>query len=151
MTNEIWNAIKNQSYDLEFDWFGIDKVGQISVFSSFNRGYTPKKAILSQEKYFQLQKLILNLPIITKAITFTNEKGNFSDWISYSEKGLFAFDYQDAHRVNKTDLYDLITKPIKPLLASHIKELNYFIEIIPVFDLIFENNISFEDLKNFEM
>lgn len=151
MNNETWNAIENQSYDLEFDWFGIDKLGQISVFSSFNRGYIPKKAILSQEKYFQLQRLILNLPNITKAITYTNEKGNFCDWISYSEKGLFAFDYLDAHRVDKTNLYDLITKPVKPLLISNIKEINYFIEIIPVFDLIFEDNISFEDLKNFQM
>lgn len=151
MTNEIWNAIKNQAYDLEFDWFGIDKTGQISVFSSFNRGYVPKKFLLSLEKYLKLQQLILDLPKITTAKIYTQEKGNFSDWISYSEKGIFGFDYQDAHRVDKINQYDLITKPSKSLVVKNIKSISYLMDVIPIFDLTFENDISFEKLKDCEI
>lgn len=150
MNNETWNAVRNQSYDLEFDWFGIDKIGQISAFSSFNRAYVPKKAISSLEKYLQLQKLIIDLPNFTTAKIHTTEKGNFSDWISYSEKGIFGFDFHDVHRINKINQYDLITKPNEPLLVSSIDKINYLMDAIPVFNLIFENDISFNVLKNCE-
>ncbi len=27
--NELWEVLVNQTYEMEFDWVGIDKIGQI--------------------------------------------------------------------------------------------------------------------------
>ncbi|RZL43978.1 MAG: hypothetical protein EOP00_21960 [Pedobacter sp.] len=151
MDKEIWNAVINKSYDVEFDWFGIDKVGKIAFFSSFNRGFIPSQVTSSFEKFIEFKKTVDSLQKITTAEICTKNNGDFSDWISYSEKGLFSFDYQDAHRKIKTHAYDLISKPKNPLNILNIENFNYFKEILPKFLLNFEdleNEISFKTLEN---
>ncbi|MDB5012940.1 MAG: hypothetical protein JWQ25_1142 [Daejeonella sp.] len=147
MNQETWNAITDRTYDLEFDWFGVDKLGAISMFSSFNRGFIPSKAISSIEKYTELEKLIKELPKITTAKLYTKSDGDFSDWILYSEKGLFSFDYQDAHRETKVNRYDLIAEPQNPLHVYDIQNLNLFMSILPQFDLVFSEDLTFEKLE----
>lgn len=150
ITQEQWGAIVDNLYEVEFDWVGIDKNLQIGVFSSFNKGFVPKKAISSFEKYQQLGLLIDSLPKNSKAILFTQEKGNFNDWIAYSEQGLYAFDYQDAHRQQKLNRYDLIYMPEKPVRSTQYKEFGILKEIIPSFNLSFEDNLTFTTLINAE-
>ena len=150
MDKETWDAIINRSYDLEFDWFGVDILGQIAVFSSFNRGFIPTKAISSLEKYIEFQNVIKALPKKTNVKLCAKNDGDFSDWISYSEKGLYSFDYQDAHRKIKTGCYDLIAKPRKPLSILNIENFKQYLEILPEFELIFdelEEKILFEELE----
>jgi len=151
MDRETWNAVIDKSYDVEFDWFGIDKLGRIAVFSSLNRGFIPEKVTSSFEKFVEFEQQIKRLPKIGSAKIYTKNAGDFSDWKIYAEKGLISFDYQDAHRVEKTNSYDLIAKSKILLSILNIQDLNYFFEILPEFDLDFddiENQISFADLKN---
>lgn len=147
MNQEMWDAVINKTYNLEFDWFGIDRIGQISAFSSFNSGFIPSQAILSLQKYSALEKIIKDLPKVSKAKLCTNCKGDFSDFVSYSEKGLFSYDYQDVHRQAKMNCYDLISQPEKPINITNVQGLDCLLEIIPIFDLVFNNNITFQELE----
>lgn len=143
-----WEAIVNNSYAIEFDWIGTNHIGHTAVFSSYNTGYIPEKVKTSFELYSQLDHLIQAMPKYTIPKLFTKETGNFKDWLSYAAKGLFAFDYQDIHRKQKIDRYDLIAQPTTPL--SNLKGIEKFINIIPTFNLVFDENISIEQLKKSE-
>ena len=153
MNKETWNAIINKTHYVEFDWFGFDKLGRIAVFSSFNEGFIPHKVTKSFDKFVEFEQLVKNLPKIGRAKLYTKNSGDFSDWISYAEKGLVSFDYQEVHCIQKTESYDLIAKSRVLLSILNIPNFKYFYEILPEFNLDFddiENQISFLDLENSE-
>ena len=137
----------NQSYDLEFDWFGIDKNHQVAIFSTFNRGYIPRDFFNSLGEFQKLQSIINSLSLNSQAKQITKYVGDFSDWLRYSTKGLYAYDYQDIHRSTKMNEYDIISIPEKPLLLLENLELKNMMPVLPKFNLIFGENISFENLK----
>jgi hypothetical protein len=148
---EEWEAIVNQLYEIEFDWLGVDQVGQLAIFSSVGKAFIPSKVVSSCEKYQHLARVINSLPAISKAILCTKEKGVFDDWKMCSQKGLFAFDYQDIHRTNKLNQYDLICKPESPLLSNQFAEFNLFIDVIPQFNVRFEDDIEIHQLEKSEI
>ena len=127
--NKLWEVMVNQTYEIEFDWIGIDSIDQIGIFSSFNKGFIPDCFKLSYSKYCDLADLINSLPDISDSIIVFTGQGIFTDWINFSKKGLFGFDYQDAHRVTKLNQYDLITRPLKALNANDLKTLVDFMEL----------------------
>ena len=121
MTQDTWNDIvKNGAYSQELDWFAIDNKGQLGMFSAAMNAPIPDKVMSSLENYEDLKRLIELAPKITSAIVETREQGNFDDWIAYAEKGLFAFDFQDIHRIEKRAQYDLIARPLKPLTLDEL-------------------------------
>lgn len=146
LTNEDWENIKSQNCDYEFDWFGIDKIGQIAMFSSFNRGFRPECVTKSLELYKELEETLEGLGKITSAIKITKENSHLDDWIEYTEKGLFSHDLQDVHRTTKKNQFDILFKPEKPLTINELN-LEKFSEIIPIFDFKFGTNLSFEKLE----
>lgn len=146
MDNEIWELVKNQSDDYEFDWLAIDVLGQIAIFSSFNRGYTPECVTKSKELYLELKKIIEELDTNIVTVKTTKFTAIFDDWENYSKKGLFSYDYQDVHRINKLNQYDILFKPQNPITTNHINLKKHF-SIIPQFDLKFGTTLSFESMK----
>jgi len=150
LTKDEWDAVINKTYELEFDWIAIDKLDQVAVFFSCNQGYIADKAKLSFELYNRLFSLIDSLPGITEAKSVIKIGGNSGHWQKLSRKGLFAFDYQDIHRTSKLNQYDLISKPAVPLKSSQISGIDQCLDIIPRFNLIFESDISFQKLQEFE-
>jgi hypothetical protein len=149
---EDWIEILNQSYPIEFGWVGVDNNSHIAYFSTFNQAYTPKKAILSFEKYLRLAELINDLPEISSSTLYTKQKGWFHDWHFHSRRGLFAYDWLDAHRnqEDRKNRYDLLTVPDNPIDLSSISGIEQFDSILPRFNLFFGDNISFSDLQNSE-
>jgi hypothetical protein len=147
---EDWEAVINNTYEVEFDWIAINHIGQIAVFSSFNKGYIPEKAKTSFELHQMLQSFINSILISTTANLTTKESGNFKLRLKNSKKGLFTFDYQDAHRNIKLNRYDLISQPNMPKTVNQLDGIDKFMSIIPTFNLAFDENISFEQLKTTE-
>lgn len=144
---DCWPYI-NQNEDMEFDYIAIDKLGQIAVFSTFNRGYIPECVTKSFEKFLVLDDYIEQLPKISESILKKGKnETDFQDWIYYASLGLFAYDNQDVHRVEKLNQYDIICQPKVPLKIESTSLINDFEEIIPVFDLIFGEDITFESLQ----
>ena len=146
-----WKDIVNQTYDIEFDYIAIDKHFQIAVLSTFNRAYTPSCVTKSFDLFLLLDHFIDTLSKSTNAVYARqdNKGKNFNDWQTYGELGFFAYDNQDVHRLNEKELkqFDIIYKPITPLLSTQLVGLNKFSEIIPRFNLTFGENIKFEDLR----
>ena len=146
-----WNDVINRLYEIEYDWFGVDNLGQIAIFSSIGKGYIPTKAPSSYDKYIGLDDLMYYLPDITGAVVVMKEKRDNSYWEKQSTKGLFAYDYFDFLRKQKLEQYDLVSIPVTPLRFDSIPDIDSYIEIIPRFNLIFQNDISFRDLEQAEI
>ncbi|MBN9385038.1 MAG: hypothetical protein J0H74_30060 [Chitinophagaceae bacterium] len=152
LNHEDWVAILNQAYPIEFGWIGVDSSNQVGYFSTFNQAYTPKKAVSSFEMYLELAELINNLPEISSSQLYSKEKGWFHNWHFHSRRGLFGYDYEDAHRKQHEQLnrYDLITVPDTSIDFNLISGIERYKPIIPHFDLVFSGNIPFEDLMKTE-
>lgn len=146
--NSNWNNIVNQNYDAEFDYIAIDKIGQIAVFSTFNRGYKPTCVTSSLEKFLELDYYLNQLPKISESLYIKTDKNeiDFQDWVDYSSLGLFAYDNQDVYREKKLNQYDIICQPKNPLKIESTL-LENFKEIIPVFNLVFGGDLKFEILE----
>jgi hypothetical protein len=80
LSQEDWISILNQTYPIEFGWVGVDSNNHVGYFSTFNRGYTPKKVLSSFEAYLGLGELINNLPEISSTHLYIKEKGWFNIW-----------------------------------------------------------------------
>jgi len=152
LNSEDWGAILIQAYPIEFGWIGVDISNQVAYFSTFNQAYTPKKVLSSFEQYLELAGSLNNLQETSSSQLYTKEKGWFHDWHFHSRRGLFAYDYWDAHRKQSEKLsrYDLITVPAVPIDFNSIPGIEQYKPIIPHFDLEFGDNILFEDLRKNE-
>ena len=49
------------------------------------------------------------------------ESGGYEDWLAHSRRGLYGYDYQDAHRVIPCGQYDLLTVPSIPIHVADLK------------------------------
>ena len=152
LNHEDWVAILDQTYPIEFGWIGVDSSNQVGYFSTFNQAYTPKKVLSSFEQYLELAELINNLPEISSSQLYSKEKGRFDNWHFHSRRGLFGYDYEDAHRKPHEELnrYDLLTVPVAPIDFDSILGIERYKPIIPRFDLVFSSNILFKDLMETE-
>lgn len=146
---EDWINIINQNSDMEFDYLAIDKIGQIGIFSTFNRGYVPECVTSSFEKFSALNNYIKKLPIASETIFTKKERNekNYEDWKKYASLGFFAYDNEDVHRTKKLYQYDIIYIPQTPLKLNSKSIIYDFFDIIPVFNLIFGGDIKFANLE----
>ena len=144
MTTEIWDEIlKYGAYSQEFDWFALDKKGYLGAFTAVMNAPIPVKIKSSLKDYIQITHFIDALPKITVSLLSTSENGNFSSWVSYAEKGLFAFDFQDIHRKDPKNQYDLIARPLVPLNLRTMNIPSSFLDNMTTLDCEFEKG----DLK----
>jgi hypothetical protein len=121
MTKDTWdNLIKDGAYSQELDWLAVDNKRQLGIFTAVMNAPIPDKVKSSFENYEDLRQRVELTAKTTAAIVVTREKGDFSDWIAYADKGFFAFDFQDIHRTDKKNQYDLIAKPTRPLTIDEL-------------------------------
>ena len=121
MNRNTWdNLIKDGAYSQEFDWLAIDNKGHLGIFTATMNAPIPDKVKSSFENYEELRRRIELTTKTTSAIVETREKGDFDDWIAYADKGFFAFDFQDIHRTEKKNQYDLIARPARPLTVDEL-------------------------------
>jgi hypothetical protein len=121
MNRDTWNLlIKDGAYAQELDWLAVDNKGQLGIFTAVLNAPIPDQVKSSFEIYEDLRQIIEGIPGSTTAIVVTRDKGDFSDWTAYAEKGLFAFDFQDIYRTVKKNQYDLIAMPTRPLTIAEL-------------------------------
>ena len=134
---EIWNEQILTGWQFEFDWFAIDEGDRLGMFSSFNTGYIPKIVKKSRTTYNQLFAAIEQLESQFVGIV-NNTKGESNGWVEYSERGFYAFDFQDVHRKIKLDQYDLISMPKGDVRLRNLNLKSELVELLPRFDLSFD-------------
>ena len=132
MTKTEWNNILTYgAYESELEWFAMDKNGYLGMFTAIMNAPIAEQIKKSFELYTKLKNIINNLPNTSSALQIIKGDGDFSDWLNYSQKGLFSFDYQDIHRVEKLDQYDLVSQPSKPISIDELDIEKQLIEIVP--------------------
>ncbi len=138
MWNEkAWKVIVDQSDAVEFDWYGVDRIGNLAAFSTFGRGVMPQCCKQSREDYNRLYDLVSALPLSSESELVFEGTGKYDDWIAYSRQGLFGYDYQDAHRRIPHGQFDLITRPITPLAIDKLQLEPDLLRLIPFVNVEF--------------
>jgi hypothetical protein len=138
MWNEIeWQTIIAQTDEVEFDWYGVDRLGHVAVFCSYGRGVIPQAVKVCRDTYNALYHFMEALSEVTDAHLVYGGAGRYDDWIHYSKRGLFGYDYQDAHRSAPLGQYDLLTVPLKPVGLSDLGVPKVLLPIIPLVDVEF--------------
>ena len=133
---EHWPSSAADCEGEEFDWFAADSIGQLGVFTSAGRGFIPSRVFTSVSSYNEFIA-VLDCRPLSKAILEFSGTGRFADWKELSEHGLFAYDFQDVHRigVDRRDGYDLIYRPDTPATVSMLPAS--VAEYLPRLDTIF--------------
>jgi hypothetical protein len=139
---------ERRAYSQELDWLAVDNKGQLGVFTAVMDAPIPDKVKSSFENYLDLRERIELTLKTTSAIVTTREKGDFSEWISYADKGFFAFDFQDVHRTDKKNQYDLIARPARPLTIDQLHLPSLLADSLAKVDCDFsDGDITTEKLK----
>lgn len=149
MTKEVWQEIITYgAYSEELDWYAIDRNGNLAIFSAIMGAPIPEATKRSFNNYNELQEIIYSLPKTTSSILTAVEQGNFSNWIAYAEKGLFAFDFQDVHRIVAKGQYDLVAKPTSPLRLKDIQMPSKLLDTLAQLDCVFaDGDVKTELIK----
>ena len=105
----------------------------------------------SYEQYVKLHQFLSQLTKVCSAKIITKESGLIDYWVDWADKGLFAFDYQDVHRNEKFDRYDLMAAPSQPLLGEIIQQFHEFQGVVARFNVAFSGDILFSQLKELEI
>lgn len=144
---EIWQSIIDQNGQMEFDWLGIDKYGQIAIFSNLNSGFTPNCVTNSMTLYNELVSFIESLEKTSEAIKVAKGNGIYDEWEEFAQKGILGYDIEDVHSVYNPDRYHLLYKPTISINAKDYSDLEKFEPIIPVFNIEFKDFLTFDELK----
>lgn len=122
---------------MEFDWFARDRKGQLAVFTSAGQGFIPQ-AVFSATvvPYNEFIAAIARRTKTSAVLTF-NGSGRYHDWLVFAEHGLFAYDFQDVHRIGteKRGGYNLIYRPSVPAMTTELPE--HLIHSLPALDTVF--------------
>ncbi|WP_433013573.1 hypothetical protein [Kribbella sp. CA-294648] len=109
---------RSDLWGLEWDFLAVDSAGHVAVLSSAGYGPIPELVLAAREVVGRADDAIEALPTFTQAVRDNPEReGNFSDWYSLSERGLFAYDWNLWHGP-----YKRIASPAEPLNISSLPE-----------------------------
>lgn len=114
----------NEICGREFDWFAIDKEGEIAIFSTAGEGGVPEVVVENFKVHDEISEMI-ELP----------NWGSSEVWDDFSRLGLIVFDW------------DLPGGPYLKVRDSNSTKTNNVIEKIKVTNTIPKFNISFREYE----
>lgn len=106
---------------LDLVWLGVDAKGQLAAFVTAGEGPIPDSALEHALTEPGVESQLLDLPL-SSADELLIDAPNPASFIALSQRGLFVFDWQDAHRTlrESTQRYELVCRPSQPLSASEL-------------------------------
>jgi hypothetical protein len=108
--------LSGYSWGLEWDFLAVDSGGHVAAVSAGPYGPVPDPVRAAGESAEYEASAIAALPTVTQAIPADPSLvGNFSYWLSMSERGLFAYDW-----LGTSGPYTLIAAPVDPLDVSSL-------------------------------
>ena len=114
----------NEICGREFDWFAIDKEGEIAIFSTVGEGGVPEVIIENYKIHDEISEMI-ELP----------NWGSSKVWDDFSDLGLVVFDW------------DLPGGPYLKVRESNSTKTNKLIEQIKAKNTVPKFNISFKEYE----
>src|SRR5688500_4407726 len=125
-------------------WLATDRDGHVAVFVTAGNGPIPA-CVLSAENVAveDIEGMLVGLPRVTTARLLISVKRP-DDYLDMAERGLFVYDWTDAHRTASEALrtYELMAAPISPATVDAMP-----IEVVRVMCGVAFDDISFAKCK----
>jgi hypothetical protein len=112
----------DEAYPLgrDYAWLATDAAGHVAVFTNAGQGPIPIAVLADRRVSDHAESLVEALP----------ERGDCQmlvtlprpdDFVGYSRRGLFAYDWQDCHRnAGWSKRYELLARPAVPITVSEL-------------------------------
>lgn len=96
----------------DFAWLATDAIGQIGIFTNAGGGPVPAAVLADRDLADRAEEFVRRLPTRGRAGLLARIPRP-DDFIAFAERGLFAYDWQDAHRTtsNRPNRYELVAIP----------------------------------------
>ncbi len=103
----------------EFDWFAVDGVGHVGLFSTAGYGAVPISVLARVDELRGLAGRLLEAPVVGTATGHL--PGRIDDWLAVAQRGVFAYDWH--HWFGP---YRRVATPSRPVrvgeLPAHLRE-----------------------------
>jgi hypothetical protein len=103
-------------------WLALDQNDCIAAFVTGGSGPIPIKFLEAEHNGIEeMEERIGELPRTSTARLLISLKRP-DDFIGIAERGIFAYDWSDAHRTRRDEIgaYELIAAPTNPIKARHL-------------------------------
>lgn len=123
----------------DFFWICSDRSNNVAAFATAGEGPIPT-AILEIENFLEIGDALARLPMLEPERKYNPQTRDFD---SLARRGIFAFDWSDAHRMSDfLNGYELISQPKICLKADDLpKDLQVVTSIISL------NSLEFSESK----
>lgn len=151
MTNPAPSTLVGYPDGTDFEWCGCDADGHIAVFTTAGLGPIPAAVLRDSELTHALLESVRSLPSRGGA-TMLVRLPRPDDFVQFACRGLFAYDWQDAHRTNTgSGGYELLARPHKPLHVSELPaEVQPLLRELILADVRFADNAVLDVRKHFD-
>ena len=103
-------------------WLASDRDGHLGIFVTRGRGPIPAQALLETYPLDSIEEQLLALPKASD-IELRVRMLRSDRLVALAERGLFVYDWSDAHRTEQyIDEYELIALPYRPLALDSLPE-----------------------------
>ncbi len=104
--------------DIDLPWLALDAAGRLAVFTTAGEGPVPASALRVS---VTAEAVLAQLPVVGGNELLV-EYPRPDDFIAFAERGLYAYDWADAHRVHGdcTRCYELVAKPLRPVSIDEL-------------------------------
>lgn len=106
----------------DYEWYASDAVGHVAVFTTAGIGPMPVTVLGDLPLTDSLILAVQRLPVRGHAIMLVSLPRP-DDFIRFTSRGLFAYDWQDVHRTRGfSNHYEMLSRPDAPIHLSEFPE-----------------------------
>jgi hypothetical protein len=123
---------------IDYAWFACDADGNVARFTNAGIGPIPVAVLNHRKDAERAEGLARSLPRIGQCELLVTLPDS-TDFTDIASRGVFAFDWQDAHRTSgRTGCYELVSRPLLPVSIEELPpELRVLAELVRFTDVRF--------------
>ena len=110
----------NAQRDIDLPWVAVDAAGRLAVFTTAGEGPVPASALQASAA---VEAVVAELSVVGGSKLLVDYPRP-DDFVSFAERGLYAYDWCDAHRTAAASkgCYELVAVPLRPVLIGELPE-----------------------------
>jgi hypothetical protein len=103
---------------IDLTWVAVDAAGRLAVFTTAGEGPVPPSALQASAS---AEAAVAALPVVG-GTQLLIDCPRPDDFIAFAERGLYAYDWRDAHRTaaSSSGCYELVALPLRPVLIGEL-------------------------------
>jgi len=126
--DDPWRFHDGQRFTIggyEFDFLAVDDVGNVAMFSHAGWGPIPRSVVDRWLEATEAVDAVDELPATTAAVEVPKGPGDYTDWLTKVERGLFAYDWHDTYGP-----YRLVAAPQQPRHIDSMPTLRAYGDLV---------------------